>query len=323
MSAVLRARMVMNQLGWGTAAPLERAPSAANEVWLFDDRVLRISATPGTERLGYEVAVARALPAKVPYPRILDYGRTDATEWLVTERVPGQTLSRSWLGMSEAERRYAVRALGDVLKAIHRTPAPTTGVTPPFLRGSPLDLPHQLPVDRLLRLIQHARTLRYVDTGVLDDARTLVERAADALDPEPHPYLVHGDLHLENVLWDGSRVTAVLDFEFARPGPADLDLDILLRFCADPGLHVAEDYGHLVGRADFRMVPIWLREAYPKLFAHPRLAERLAVYGLAYDVRQLVLEPPTHPPDELPPHHPYHRVRRAVEHRTHLQWMEW
>ena len=50
---------------------------------------------------------------------------------------------------------------------------------------------------------------------------------------------VHGDLTFENVLWHEGEITALLDVEWARPGPKDLDLDILLRCAAYPQLHVA------------------------------------------------------------------------------------
>ena len=86
---------------------------------------------------------------------------------------------------------------------------------------------------------------------------------------------------------------------------------------------MARDYGHVARRSDYREVPGWLREDYPALFSHPRLGERLAVYGLAFDVRQLLLDGPTAPPDEIDPHHPFNRIRRLVDGRTHLQWMEW
>jgi hypothetical protein len=187
--------------------------------------------------------------------------------------------------------------------------------------GDTLECPHQLPVSRLLELIERARRLRFVDSRILDRTVEVVGEAADALDSGPPTTLVHGDLHFENVLWDGDHVSAVLDLEWARPGPADLDLDILLRFCADPGLHVAADYERLARRDDYRQVPIWLRAAYPEVFSAPRLVDRLVVYSLAYDVRQLLQSPPTVPAADLPPHHPWNRIRRVVGHRTHIHWM--
>jgi aminoglycoside phosphotransferase (APT) family kinase protein len=94
----------------------------------------------------------------------------------------------------------------------------------------------------LLAAIDKAALLPNVDARLLDEVRRLVVTTADHLTPFDSPTLIHGDLTFENILWDGERITALLDFEWARQGPPDLDLDILLRFCAYPHLHVAPDY---------------------------------------------------------------------------------
>lgn len=313
MTALLRARRVLASLGIDNCRRAERAPSLLNEVWLLDDTVLRLGRPQG-RRLHYERAVAAVLPPEVGYPEILGIGDADFGEWLLVRRIPGEPLSEAWYRLTHPERRGAIYQLAHAMRLIHATPAPA--VRPPFA-GDPLGCPHPVdPPSLLLRLVAQARRLPHVDPAVLDGARALVERSAGALDTERPVTLVHGDLHLENVIWGEGRVRAVVDFEFARAGPADLDLDILLRFCAAPDLHVAEGSEGRIEADDFRLVPVWLREAYPELFAHPRLRERLTLYALAYDVRALLLEPPTSPPASLPPHHPYHRVRRTVEGRT-------
>jgi hypothetical protein len=97
---------------------------------------------------------------------------------------------------------------------------------------------------------------------------------------------------------------------------------MILRFCADPSLHVAADYGHLANARDYLQVPVWLKAAYPELFGHPRLRDRLMLYDLAYDVRHLLLHPPTGAINTLSPHHAMRRIRRTVDGRNHLGWME-
>ena len=46
--------------------------------------------------------------------------------------------------------------------------------------------------------------------------RAYVRANRSALDPFEATTLIHGDLHFQNVLWDGRNVTALLDLEFAR-----------------------------------------------------------------------------------------------------------
>ena len=111
------------------------------------------------------------------------------------------------------------------------------------------------------------------------------------IEPFDQHTFVHGDLTFENVLWDGHVVTALLDFEWSRRAPADIDLDVLLRFACFPYLHVAEDYEAETRAIDYAEVPYWMAEDYPELFGFPQEFERLRLYSIAYDVRELLAMP--------------------------------
>ena len=320
-TASLRAHRVVHDAGLGDDLRLERVDSAINEVWFAGPYVVRISSSLVTRRLQHELEVVSMLPASVRYPSVVTYGRMDWIEWLVVDRLPGVVLSRAWPVMSERERREAVRQLSRTLRDLHAVQPPAS-LHPPFLEGDSLECPHQLPVARVKELIARASTLPFVNRSVMEAVERVVDAAAGALDDSDGGGLVHGDLHFENVLWDGERIT-LLDLEFARRGPRDLDLDVLLRFFADPSIHVADDYGHLARQTDYSQVPGWMAEDYPELFAHPRLLDRLTLFGISYDVRCLLQEPPRGPARTLSPHHPMNRLARAVDGRSHLGWMEW
>lgn len=120
------------------------------------------------------------------------------------------------------------------------------------------------------------------------------------------------------MLWDGDRITAVLDFEFARSGLADLDLDVLLRFVALPHLHVAPDYELETRAGGYADAPWWLAEDYPELFGHPHQFERVRLYSLAWDVRELLAFPPAGPLRELHPHHPHRRLAHVLRGTSYL-----
>ncbi len=55
---------------------------------------------------------------------------------------------------------------------------------------------------------------------LLVEARDLVKRLAPTIIPFEAETLVHGDVTFENVLWHDDEVTALLDLEWARPGPS-------------------------------------------------------------------------------------------------------
>jgi aminoglycoside phosphotransferase (APT) family kinase protein len=301
----------------GVSGQLVRITNALNEVWRYGPYILRINPQPGVTRLQREARLLRHLPDDVRAPQPVAAGAASWGEWMIAGCVPGQELSRAWGMLSRPERRRSIAELAGCLEALHGVSAPTARAP-----GGEEDCPHPLPASRLEALVAEACRLPGVDTGVLDAAMDRLRIGADALDDEPTT-LVHGDLHLENVLTEErGSVTGVLDFEWCRAGAPDLDLDILLHSLADPALHVESGEGGTLQRRDFDEVVGWLRAAYPALFAHPRLPERLWIYRLAYEVRSLLAEPPR--PDargsSLPPHHPYQRIVRLVEGRSDLSW---
>lgn len=314
--AELRARTALRGAGLDPQVPLERASSVTNEVWLTPTHVVRVNRSHD-DRLVRETIIADALPAAVGYPRIIAHGRGQGEDWLVSERVPGTPLAHHWPDLTTAERRTAVTQLATRLVALHGTPAPAD--LPPIV-GAPqlLKVGADDPTAPVMAALEQAARLDHVDALMLHEALELVQQCAPALHPYIATTLVHGDVTFENVLWHEGEVTALLDVEWSRPGPSDLDLDIVLRCCAYPKLHVAEEFEGRTDAADYVDVPEWLAESYPRLFAYPNQRDRLRVFSIAYEVRELLAFPPTAPVKDLSPLHAYHRLARLVRGTSYL-----
>ena len=320
MTAAIRAHAALAQARLARAGRPVRVANSINEVWFVGPYVLRVNTRADCLKLAHERDVLQALPRGVPAPLFVDYGESSFGEWLIVSRAPGEELSRFWPTMSEDQREEAITTLGHAIRALHQVDARTLGLDQaPFLDGSAPDCPHRLPADRLLDLLAQVARFRFVDPAVMSSAVEQLIAAAPYLDDQSDT-LVHGDLHFENVLWDGTALTAIIDYEWSRSGPPDLDLDVLLHSLADPSAHVGLDY-EAPRRRDFDNVVTWLRGAYPELFAHPHLAERLFVYRLAYDAPDLLRHPPDKPAAKLAPHHPYLRIQRLVQGRSDLAWI--
>jgi len=173
----------------------------------------------------------------------------------VQVEVPGIDLGRA----SAHERERAIPELAGALAAVHATPC--DGIHDDI---RPL---HPLPLAPLLELIERIRS----EGGareVLDATEAFVCATWDPSD-ECDVGLAHGDPHLENVLWDGEHVSAVLDLEWIH---ADLEI---LASVSDPALFASADYEHEVLAADYAKVPQWLAAAQPGWFSQPRLVDRL------------------------------------------------
>lgn len=320
--ATLRAKRALATAGFPADLPLERASSVTNEVWLTPDAVLRVNTRPD-QRLRREAIIASTLPDGLGYPPVLAYGGDLGGDWLIVERVRGRPLSRCWPTMGDEARREAVHQLADRLRLLHSFVPPNL----PALQSRPQLLdPARLGSQAVVALVaglRKAAGLPRVEARVMGDLERLVVATSSVLDPFDAPTLVHGDLTFENILWDSQeqRISAFLDFEWSRTGPADLDLDVLLRCVAYPELHVAADYEHLTRAVDYSQVPWWLAESYPELFSFPSQLERVRLYSIAWDVQELLRFPPSGPVTDLHPAHPYHRLVRTLRGTSYLDEM--
>ncbi|HET8630315.1 MAG TPA: phosphotransferase, partial [Thermomicrobiales bacterium] len=235
------------------------------------------------------------LPAAVPHAPVVAYGRDGAREWLVLARVPGRSLAEVWTHLTVAERRAATVQLGEILRALHGVLLPT-GFHNPWLEdalapgGRPGDAYHA-PPGRHQPLLAAAYAVPGADRGLLDAVGAFIAERLDAFTGD-RPALAHADIHFANLLWADGRISALLDFETARPAAPDLDLDALLRLAREPELYRGRDGRAGPSRRDLAAIPDWLAGAYPALFAHPRLPARLAVYEALWQLVQALHFPP-------------------------------
>ncbi len=120
----------------------------------------------------------------------------------------------------------------------------------------------------------------------------------------PWPHIIHGDAVFGNMIVHEGQIKALLDFEWARKGPRDLELMSVIRMLED---------ARILRGSSIPPVMRWLREDYPKLFEAPDLDRRLWLYALAYTVRAMVFWPPDRPEIELFSVHQIHRLRRLTK----------
>jgi aminoglycoside phosphotransferase (APT) family kinase protein len=273
-----------------------------NRVWIAPAHVVRLSSSRFRDALAHEARVLQLLPDAVPHAGVVAHRRLGRQEWLVLDRVPGVTLTAAWPALGRRDRALAARQLGEILRALHQVVVPPD-LGPPWLMdalapGGPIRDAYHAPPDRYTDLLAAAEDVPGVDPGVLREVGEFIAERLDAFASHPTEpaALVHIDVHFGNVMWDdkegggGGQISALLDFEGARAGPADLELDTLLRFTREPDRY--DWRPTTVTRRDLAGVVDWLADAYPALFAHPRLDARLAVYQALWHLVQLLHAPP-------------------------------
>jgi aminoglycoside phosphotransferase (APT) family kinase protein len=244
----------------------------------------------------------------VPVPEVLDLGGDERLSWSLTTAMPGTPLAERCTWPAPAGLRGLIREAAGLLRALHARAVP--GELAGLLRG-PVTSPDPLrragaelvllPPSAALGLIPAARALPFVDHGVLDAAaarlRDLGDLAGDG------DVLLHGDFYLGNILVRDGQVSALIDLEFARLGPPDLELIAVIR-ALDAEARLGVPRPPLLA---------WLEADYPGLFGAPDLDRRLWAYAIAYTIRHVIFWPPDRPADGgLDPAHPLHTLRRLA-----------
>lgn len=280
------------------AVPVELAgavlgESGSNDTWLTDRLVLRVCWRGDRERLVRERMLLESLPASVPHATVLAAGRTAGLTWMVVRRLRGERLDLVWPRLSGPQRRDAIVGLAGALKALHWWQPPPAvremlGQSPLIPAMLPEDIAGAaimpLPVSRLFLLLAWLEAQRGMDSDLAGRVRMRIGELAPLVsDAEFEDGVVHGDAHLANVLCHEGRLAALLDFEWARLGPPDLEFEAICR--DDPDLRARVSPGAVP--ASHVPVLAWLRAGYPELFGRAHLTERVWLYDLCFQIRQL------------------------------------
>ncbi|RRR98487.1 phosphotransferase family protein [Glycomyces terrestris] len=175
------------------------------------DAVLKTTAPAGVAGMMTEVAALRvAGQAGVSAPRLLAVdadGEAAGTPAVLETAVHG----RSRIPLQASPER--LRGLGAAAAVLHTV---TTEPSPELPRRT-----RPIPASDFAR---DRREGRERSTPLLDAAD---ERVARVPVPERAPVLVHGDLWQGNTMWDGDRLTGLLDWDMAGVGHYGIDLSSL------------------------------------------------------------------------------------------------
>ena len=285
-------------------------PSNNNDVWRLEAGYLRVAWRGDRSRLARESELLDRLRAFLPVPEVLDCGGDDRLSWSLTAGMPGTAYEHLCVQPAPPGLRDLAREVAGLLRALHFWPVPRelaellwrSGADPDPLRRAGAELV-LLPPSSALGLVPLAGQLPFVDHGVLDAAAERLRELGSLMMPYGE-VLLHGDFYLGNVLVQGDHVSALIDFEFSRMGPRDLELISVVR---------ALDAESRLG---LRRPPLlaWLAEDYPELFGTADTDRRLWLYALAYTIRQIIFWPPDRAEaDGLEATHPLHTLRRLID----------
>jgi hypothetical protein len=288
--------------------------SGSNDTWfLSGETVLQVCYRGDVDRLVRAAELLAVLPASVPRPVVLDHGRDRLMSWMVVKRVRAGSLWDAWPGETGAVRRSYVGQLAEIMRSLHCWQPPArvlaryaaaecaAAETDPVAIAASTLTP--LSVCQLGRLIEHARAATFTDQAVLDViAARLAEVAARITISRDADVVLHGDCTAANVLVQDGRVVALLDFEWSRRGPRDIEATL-------PAFSAWADGPP--------MLP-WLAECYPDLVDVPDFEQRHWFYHVGFALRGLIHWPAFAPEPELPKGHGLRQLRHLAQAQPQL-----
>jgi aminoglycoside phosphotransferase (APT) family kinase protein len=149
--------------------------------------------------------------AGVPVPRVLAYSAEPAVDgrpFVLMELIDGMSVGEA---VATTTPHHLVTSAFQAIRLMHAVPADETG-----LGGeSPTALDAEVARWKALRLRAPQDLVRR--------APELEELLLHALPAAGNPVLVHGDYHLNNLLFKNGNVVAILDWEIAELGQGPLD----------------------------------------------------------------------------------------------------
>lgn len=176
----------------------------------------------------------------------------------IMEKINGQTLYEVWYKITEEERKNIVIKIIDILKSFHN------------LDVEPYDF-NSFIKNKISTLLEECE--------LTDEDFYLLLDMCDTYFKENKFGLIHGDLHFDNFIYDGNKLS-LLDFERYMVGPIDYDFKIFSRYDCEPHLWASAKTDMITVENDYQNLMNMFLENYQELNEIPYINERLECYKI-------------------------------------------
>lgn len=258
------------------AADLRALDGFANTVVHAGEVVVRLNDGRFRDAFRFESQVLRHLPHAIPCADVVAMGERDTGgEFLILSRLPGENLESAIPTMSSTERWEIGVQLATILKRIHELPIEPWMLNPwviEALETRNWGNAYHAPVEFAPDLLASARAQVDGLGHLLDRVDSWLSVRLSNLPSAGPDMFVHTDFHLRNAMVERGVITGIVDFEGARIGPREMELDMLLR-----SVTPAEHHVFIAG----------MREVYPAFLDIGSIIDRLAVNEVMWQLVQL------------------------------------
>lgn len=290
-----------------------------NQVFLVNNSyVIRIgSGDAAFERLRQETILLQSLESQICVPKVYSFGQFGDSVYQIQGFVRGQKLHRIWKNLPPEQKDQIIEDLGSCLKLLHQRTSTGYGR---LSGGKMVHTWLEFCEHHLGATLDELKAYRIkLDPAIVELIQERFARDKEWLREGP-PSLIHRDLWLGNILAEGGKITAILDFEFSMYAPVDYELLLVEEFCLYPNDY-AEDGNEVYSAADFSDYLMLLKKHYPGLFVFQNLRKRLDLYHLDYALSSYLEWRKTQPEDFVETY-PLHATAKALnflfEHGTRM-----
>lgn len=233
-----------------------------NTIYIVGDYVIRICSNIKNEkRFKNEINFYKENTDNKFLPKMYvgDFSKKDVPYmYEILEKVEGKPLYELWYKMSDMEREDVIVKLIEVLKLFH------------LRKVENIDF--SLVLENRIRDIQRKSTLP-------SDLFDMMVKKANLLFKDCKCGYIHGDLHFDNILYDGNKIS-ILDFERSMIAPIDYDFRLLLMCEYYPWKWASVSTDMLTVENDYQGLRQMLLDNYYELSNIPNINERLDFYLL-------------------------------------------
>lgn len=277
----------LNVLGFKDIEPQTLQATAVgnvNATYVGSTIVVKMNENRNRRRYFSNKFISDRLADRYPVPRVLAYDFFDTTayEVLVMERAPGTLLLHDIFDLTAKDQIALFEHVLDVVRELF-------SVTFDHFGQVNNDVETFSTYTELLKH-EFSECVRIIREQSLADEKSMVSiekyfyERVQIFDDEKSVF-VHTDVHMGNILHQGSKLTALLDFDSALKAPKVRGLIPLLGFIHQPSQFVegTKDFSKYKGKDFHHFLPT-LKEEFPDIFNDPSLLQKLNLIGIVLGV---------------------------------------
>lgn len=191
--------------------------------YVGDDLVFRFNARdPSLPKFEREKIIFNRLSdSEIPVPKVVAFDNSKKLieyEVLICERLKGQSIEQNWSSLESDLKQSLASQAGKMMSQLHKEKFDFYGE---IANSGPFPKTKSWKSYLEFKLGYHldgASELGIFSSEVTEKFKLVFNAYASIFDKVSEPRLVHVDFHLGNLLYSGSSISGVLDFEWALAG---------------------------------------------------------------------------------------------------------